>query len=429
MAVASSARQVWYLLSSAAPRPALRRNFYWTFSGNLVAAAAQWALIVLLARLGNPAMVGQYTLGLAITSPLFILTGLNLRALQATDVKGQFRFSDYLGIRLMSLAVGVAVTLLIMAAGSLSTEISLVVLLLAAQKVVDGISETMYGHWHQRERMDCIAQSMMLRGGASILVLSAAIWWTRSTVWGVGSLVAVSLAVLAGYDLVRLDAARRLRLPAFGSAWKNLWALARIAGPLGIAPMLVTLNTYQSRYWLAHHLSEADVGVYSALAYVTVAANLVVVALAQAAGPAMTRALDDGDRLEFLTGALRLAAVGGALGAAGLMIAWLWGAPLMALCYGPAYAGYSGTLLWLMLGGAFSYLASCTGYTLTAARRFLVQVPILCTVAMVIALASWLLVPGYGIRGAAMAQAIGSGVQLVLNVAMVGVLFRGLQRA
>ncbi len=383
-------------------------------------------LIVLLARLGNPAMVGQYTLGLAITSPLFIVAGLNLRMVQATDTTAQFRYSEYLGIRLAAMALALAAVLLILLAGSQSFETSLVIALLAIQKTVDGISETAYGRWHQREQMDRIAQSMILRGMASLLLLSAAMWWMRSAVWGVAALVAASIAVLAGYDLPRLEVSRRLHLPALGAVCRNVWELARVAGPLGIAPMLVTLNTYQSRYWLAHTLSEAEVGVYSALAYATVAANLVVVALAQAAGPAMTRALDTGNRQEFLAGALRLAAVGGALGLAGLAVAWLWGAPLMELCYGPAYASYSSTLLWLMLAGAFSYLASCTGYTLSAARRFLVQVPILCTVAVVIGVSSWLLVPAYGLRGAAMAQAIGSGVQMLWNVAAVAAVVRRL---
>ncbi len=387
-------------------------------------AAAQWAVIVLLARLGSPAIVGQYTLGLAITSPIFTLACLNLRSLQATDIAAQFRFADYLGIRLISMALAVAASLAVLALTEHSFETAMVVAVLAWQKAIDGISETVYGRWHLREQMDRIAQSMMLRGAVSAVVLSAVVWRTHSGVWGALSLAAVSLCVLVGFDLARLELRNRVRVPALGTVWNNLTDLARVAGPLGFAPMLVTLNAYQSRYWLAHHHSESDIGVYSALAYVTVAANLVVVALAQAAGPAMTRAYFSDDRREFLASALRLTALGLALGMGGILVAWLWGGPLMTLVYGPRYASHTGTLLWLMIAGALSYLATCTGYTLTAARRFLVQVPILCTAGLAIALASSMLVPAYGIRGAAIAQAAGSGVQLLLNVCKVASLFR-----
>ena len=45
----------------------LRRNFSWTFAGNAVYAACQWGMLVVLAKLGSPEMIGQFTLGLAVS--------------------------------------------------------------------------------------------------------------------------------------------------------------------------------------------------------------------------------------------------------------------------------------------------------------------------------------------------------------------------
>lgn len=424
MPLAQSTRPAWFTLSRQAGAARVSRNFVWTLCGNSFGAAAQWALVVLLARLGDAAMVGQYTLGLAITSPIFTLASLNLRSLQATDSTGQFRFADYLGIRLVAATLAVLATAGVVLFGSYSIETAMVVAGVAAMKFIDAMSETVYGRWHQREQMDRIAQSMILRGAISIVLLSALVWYTRSAAGGVAGLAIVSLGVLALYDLQRLDIGRRVRVPSFDAVWTKIWSLARVAGPLGLAPMLVSVNSFQSRYWLAHERSEADVGLYSALAYVTIAANLVVVALGQAAGPSMTRSLDHGDRHSFFRQAARLGVVALGLGLAGVAGAMLWGGPLMRFCYGEAYARHAGALVWLMGAGAFNYLASCAGYTLSSARRFLVQLPILCTSGVVIAIGSWLLIPGRGVEGAAMAQAAGSGVQCVLNLAMVALLYR-----
>jgi hypothetical protein len=46
----------------------LRKNFSWTFVGNVVYAACQWGILVALAKLGTPEMVGQFTLGLAVAA-------------------------------------------------------------------------------------------------------------------------------------------------------------------------------------------------------------------------------------------------------------------------------------------------------------------------------------------------------------------------
>ena len=57
----------------------LRSNFAWVLAGNLVYAACQWGMIVALAKLGSSYMVGQFSLGLAIATPVLMFTNLHLR--------------------------------------------------------------------------------------------------------------------------------------------------------------------------------------------------------------------------------------------------------------------------------------------------------------------------------------------------------------
>ena len=53
----------------------------------MVYAACQWGAIVALARLGNAFMIGQFSLGLALATPVLMFTNLHLRAVQATDAR------------------------------------------------------------------------------------------------------------------------------------------------------------------------------------------------------------------------------------------------------------------------------------------------------------------------------------------------------
>jgi O-antigen/teichoic acid export membrane protein len=228
---------------------------------------------------------------------------------------------------------------------------------------------------------------------------------------------AVSAVVLIFYDLRNVGASRTFpRLAGLGPKMKSL---ARSTGVLGFIPLLVSLNGYLCRYWLAHFRSEAEVGVFSAIAYITVAANTVVMALGQAAGPAMARSYVNGEVRAFWRQSLRLALVGTLLGIGGILAAWQWGGPLLRLFYGAAYAMHSNAFLVLMAGGAVGYLAACAGYTLSSARCFLPQLPMLAVVAAAISVACWFLIPKYGIQGAALAQAIGYGVQLALSAVLL----------
>jgi len=70
----------------------LRWNFSWTFVGNVIYSGCQWAMLVALAKVGNPEMVGQYGLAMAIATPVLALSTLQLRAVLTTDVRKRIHF-------------------------------------------------------------------------------------------------------------------------------------------------------------------------------------------------------------------------------------------------------------------------------------------------------------------------------------------------
>jgi hypothetical protein len=74
-------------------------NLVWTSAGTLVYAACNWAMLSAIAKLGTPEMVGQFALGLAVTAPVLMLAQMNLRAVLATDARGEHGFRDYRALR------------------------------------------------------------------------------------------------------------------------------------------------------------------------------------------------------------------------------------------------------------------------------------------------------------------------------------------
>ena len=96
-------------LRSGPHRLTLRVNFLWTLSGNVVYAGCQWGMLVVLAKLGTPQIVGEFALALAITAPIVLGAGLSVRSVQATDAASEYPFGDYLLVRLLTTAAAGAV--------------------------------------------------------------------------------------------------------------------------------------------------------------------------------------------------------------------------------------------------------------------------------------------------------------------------------
>src|ERR1700746_1022170 len=79
----------------------LSKNFAWTLAANIIYGACQWGVLVSIAKLGTPAMVGQFALGLAVSAPVFMLTSLHLRVVLATDARDEYCLGHYLTSRLL----------------------------------------------------------------------------------------------------------------------------------------------------------------------------------------------------------------------------------------------------------------------------------------------------------------------------------------
>ena len=424
----------------------LRRNFSWTFTGNLIYAASQWGMLVVLAKLGSPEMVGQFTLGLAVTAPVIMFTNLQLRGVQATDAKGDYVFSDYLGLRL----IGTGLALLIIAGITLKAgyrlETSLVILAIALAKAFESITDVFNGLIQQHERMDRIAIALMIKGPLSLLLLAIGVSLTGSVVGGAIGLAIAWGLVLFGWDIrnVRLilnnsshqregkdllvaDPEPEKSQNSLYPRWhiKTLSKLVWLALPLGIVMMLLSLNTNIPRYFIERYLGERELGIFAAISYLMVAGQIVVSSLAESASPRLAKYYAAGNSTAFRTLLLKLVGVGLMLGTAGVFVAVVAGKPILTLLYTPEYAERADLFAWLMVAAGMGYVSSFLGYGMTAARYFRVQMPLFVLVTGSCAIACFWLIPTQGVRGAAIALIVGAIVQIVFTL---GVIVHALQR-
>ena len=402
------ARETTEVVSQPPRGLSLRRNFAWTVLGNVTYAACQWGMLVALSKVGSPTMLGQFALGLAIGAPVMMLANLQLRAVQATDARNEYRFGEYLGLRLLATAVAFAAICLIAWLAGYRWQTALVVILVGIAKSVESVSDVIYGLMQKCERLDRIAIAMMLRGLGSVMVFALALWLTRSVAWAVTALAAWWSAVLLSYE--RKTGSELLK--AFGSAddpfapawqWNRMRQLAWLSLPLGVVMVLISLNTNIPRYFVEHYLGEAALGYFAALAYVMFAGNAVVNALGQSALPRLANDAAGEKRREFVVLLLRLLGIGAALGAATLAVGWVAGPEILSLLYRPEYGAHQDAFLWLLAAAAASYFGSFLGVALTAMRRFQIQMAMHMVTCVVAVAAASLLVTQYGLAGAGMA--------------------------
>jgi O-antigen/teichoic acid export membrane protein len=400
----------------------VRDNFAWTLAGNSAFALCQWGIIVLLAKLGSADMVGQFALAVAVAFPITYLANLQLRVIFVTDLQGKYPASQMLGLRLMLAAIAVIGALLACGIAKYGTQMTRVVIAVAAAQLVDCISENYYGVAQRRDRMDRIARSQILRSAVSIAFLAVTIFYTRDVFWGVVAYAAGRLIVLLAYDAGRGTFAQPDSPSPVGSYAERIrprWNLANQVGmvwtalPLGFVSVLGSLNGNMPRYFIEHSLGAHELGIFSALNYIPAAALMVATALGYAVFARLSRLYFVGDIDGYKSVLAKATAVCGGLGIAGLLGAALLGKEVLTLLYRPEYAEHVDLLLWLMGVGAVGCVASCLGCAMSAASQFRVQVPLFLVVTASSGIGCYFLVPTRGLFGAAFAALIAMCVQLV----------------
>ncbi len=398
-------------LSGSTP-PSLRRNLSITFVGNAVYAGCQWAFLMMLAKLGGTEFVGYFSLVQAIILPILEAGNANLRVVQATDVSNEFEFSDYLGFRLGSLLVSLAVITLVVTLVGFSGWIIAFALILSLSKAIDGVTDAFFGWLQLSEQMGRIAHARMLLGigqliclvvclAASPTLISAAIGFV------VASAVVLSF-VIAITSKVVVEKYKTGPRPSLAPRWVlgRLSQIGRTVLPMGIMTGLGLLNMMLPRYFVEYYDGPDRLGAFSAMVYCNQVSALVFNSCYHVAMPRLAKHYIS-DRTAFGKLLLKLMAMAVLVGCGMLIVAACFGTKVLTLLYSADFAQDPLVFVWLTVAAIFTHVGSAITAGLHAMRLFKVQ-PILNVILISSTLLGcYLLAPKCGMLGAAYGSVLG----------------------
>ncbi|MHC4843314.1 MAG: oligosaccharide flippase family protein [Planctomycetota bacterium] len=406
-------------------RLSLKKNFSWALFGNTVFQACRWLMLIVLAKLTTVDEVGRYALALAVCTPITILAALQLRAVQVTDARNEYHFGHYLALRIVMTLAAVLVIVCIAIFSDYSVYDASLIIAIGIGQGILLFREVFLSFMQKNERMDYVATSQIIIGVLSLTTLATLIWLTGSVLAGVIGVVTVRLFTLLFWDLgatgrfvakILKESSWRYFVPRW--EWKNLIKLAWLALPLGITTFMVSLNSNVPRYLIEKFLTRDALGYFAALASLPLAGNIIIGAAGSVASPRLARYYVESPRA-YLKLLIKLILVAVVLGVSGFMLAWLFGKPILTFVFKPEYAAYHMLLLLLMIRVSLAYISSFLGVGITSARRFRIQLVLVGSVLIATTIGCWMLIPRYGLNGAAFGVMIGSVVNVIGNLLVV----------
>jgi len=392
-----------------------RKIYLWNIIGSMANALASVILFFAVTRVLGANDAGIFQLANSTALMMLTIGFYEMRAFQATDVKGVYSFSDYLTSRFVTVAAMVVTSFFFVYLSGYTPEKAAVTLLLCIYKVFDALEDVFHGLYQQQGRLDVAGRSLSLRVLLSTAAFVAALLATRSLL---GACIAAIVAAAIGFMLFNLMIFRNFYGGAFHWNKKAVFKLLWVCLPMFAGSFMLVYINNAPKYAIDTYMSfeNNDYQAYfGALFMPSFVINLFSTFIFRPMVTPMAQAWADHDRsrLTRIIGKLLVAIV--FLTVAGEVVGYFFGIPVLSWFYGLDLSAYRPELLILVLGGGCNAVVTLMFYGITVLRKQkLLVVGYGATLALSLIIAN-ILVKSYGLMGAS--------VSFLLSMAALALLF------
>lgn len=377
-------------------------NVGWRALSDIGSKAITLVLYAVIARQLGAQGFGVFAFGLAFVMLVTTLANFGQDGILTREVArdhgllGRY-FANTLVLKLALALPALAVALAVAWSIGMSAETRWVIVFLGLAVVVESLTQTCFAAYQAFERLSLmpvvvITQRVVTTIPAIVAMLAGAGVVAVAAIYAAGTLVSIALALVLLYG--------RIAQPRFQIDLRSWWPLMRVAAPLGIAGVFITVLLRVDTAMLAFYKSDAVVGNYSA-AYRLFEATLVVGwSVTAAVYPVFSRLTRDSEPPLALVfeRSLKLVLAPTLPLAVGAVVL---GDSLVHLVYGSGFDDAAGALAWLAPAIVLYPLAQVSASLLIARDRQGTVAVVYGLVALENVLANLVLIPAFSLDGAA----------------------------
>lgn len=393
----------------------IKTKISWSLFGNIIYALSQWIIITLIAKFGASEDLGKYSLALAVTAPIVLFFNFQLRTILATDIKNEYKFTQYLGSRILHLTFSFLFIIPISLLYAGDKETVLLIILMGLVKYFESISDICMGYFQKKRRIDLVGKSQLYRGILTTVVVGMLYVSTNNLLLAILGLLIVMIMRIFVYDLKHIKKFGEI-VPAFDLSWINL---LKMAFPLGVVSLINSLNTNIPKYFLEYYSGVSSLGIYSALSYILIAGSMLITPISLLVGPKLATLYNQKDIKKFIKINILLSLISLFIFSIIISIVYFQGENILNLLYGNEYAVYNNVFIITTFAMCFSFITTFLNLSIVAARYFKIQPIINFIVTIITFIASIYLVNNLNILGASYTLLISKASQTFFSLVVL----------
>lgn len=240
----------------------LTSNIIWNMAGNVLYLFSQWTLTIIIARIAGYDELGVFSLAMSISNVGFTIAAWGIRNYQVSDVAHKYSDTEYLYTRVATSIIAFGGVVAFAFICDYSGRQRLAIALYMLFRIGEALIDVFHGMLQQRERMDVVGKSFMLRGAFNFLIFFMLLYLTGSIIWAITGIVLSTVIVMAVWDY---GCVKKLEIRTNRKKPMQIHALMWECMPLAIQQAL--FNTYATipRFLLERIHGEVLLGIYSSI--------------------------------------------------------------------------------------------------------------------------------------------------------------------
>lgn len=404
-------------MQSILKKGSLKRNIFFMLLGNGVFAFSQWLQLSLISKYCSIETLGFFTLALSVISPVFMLTGLQLRTLIITDVHSQTEFGTFFKLRIWTSILSLSIIIII---ALLLSNLTLLpyLLLLTFQKVLEGLSELFNSKQQQNENIEILTLSLFLKGASIILSIFIGLVFFKSLFIGLSLILFFYVIILYFNDYKNYKKGYHQKI-ILNLPFDKIKNLAKRGLPLGIVLLIISLNANISKYFLEIYAGTKIQAIFSSISYVLVIGIFILDSLGQVFVPRLSKFYYDKEYLSFQKYSFNFVLLSFLIGSALFLFSLFFGEDTLRFLFNAKISAYSGFLSKYLMAGILIFISSSLGYILTSMGEFKVQPYINFFILIVNFILSYFLIKHYELIGVIITLTICFSLQIIITLSII----------
>lgn len=387
---------------------------------SIAPAGLGWLIVIVIAHLDGPVLLGEYSLAQAYATPAYYLASLSIPQQILVATEGGASLPNFIFLRVVVPALIFCLLLVFIWFCYGWSSFFWIAAGVFSMKYVDGAFDLACSKMQRAGNVIAVAIINVTRSLVSVPAFAGIYLTTHNLPL---SLFAVSALWIALFSVQR----KRFDLTAracevFDITAENLkrrFLIARHLFPFGISLVVTSLGVYAPRFLLVAILGPKELGLFSAVFHFLVIGALVASSIGEALLPFLASGISNHSVRKFWQQVFWPSALVQSASMIGVIVAMAAGSKLLIFFYGPAFAGEGHMLVVAAIAAGPIYCAAIITRGCYAAQMRRGLLLIQSTSLLVVIGVTLMLVPSFGPDGAFAGMMISAIVQIIMSVVLL----------